>query len=46
MEKSDKHYVETGGGHKHKLAHVRKVGNNSNKLFDYKQFFEDSDDWL
>jgi len=41
---SHKNYVETGGGQKKKNVGARGIGNNSNKLMDYKQFFVDEED--
>jgi len=41
---SHKNYVETGGGQKNKNVGARKIGNNSNKLMGYKEFFADEDD--
>jgi len=38
-----KSYVETGGGQKRKNVGARRIGNNSNKLIDYKEFFKDDD---
>ena len=34
-----KSYVQTGGGQKRKNVGARGIGNNSNKLDDYRQFF-------
>ena len=39
-----KKYEKTGGGSKHKNVGARGLGNNSNKLTDYRQFFEDDSD--
>jgi len=35
--------VETGGGQKRKFANVRKMGNNSNKQWDFKTMMKDID---
>jgi len=40
MTSQHKKYEETGGGHKHKNVGCRKIGNNSNKLINYQQFFD------
>ncbi len=38
-----KKYEQTGGGHKHKNVGARGLGNNSNKLINYQQFFDEDD---
>lgn len=38
-------YTETGGGQKRKNEGARRIGNNSNKINDYRKFIpDDSDD--
>ena len=44
VEAGHLNYVETGGGHKAKNVGARGIGNNSNKLMDYKEFFVDESD--
>ena len=38
-----KKFEKTGGGQKRKNVGARGLGNNSNKLADYRQFFEDGE---
>jgi len=39
-----KKYVETGGGIKRKYEGVRKTGNNSNKVWNFKDMIKDDSD--
>ena len=43
--KLDKHkdYIQTGGGNKRKNVGARRIGNNSNKIYDYRDLIKDDE---